>query len=87
MKRRNDGRVGGRAVLVWLALAALSGAMAPAGPPQNDSQIRPQSDYMSQILSRSTKAIGLREDATLQRMMSQSSRKWAVRSSARHILD
>jgi hypothetical protein len=80
-------RGGGRAVLVWLALAALSVATAPVGLTQGDSQIRPQSDYMSQILSRSTKAIGLREDATLQRMMSQSGRKWAVRSSARHILD
>jgi hypothetical protein len=85
--RRSSNQGGGRTVLVWLALAALSGAVAPAGLPQNDNQIRPPSDYMSQILSRSTKAIGLREDIALQRMMSQTSREWAVRSSARHILD
>jgi len=87
MKRRRWGWNTGRSLLSWLALAALAAASTPAGPPQNDSQIRPQSDYMAQILSRNTKAIGLREDGTLQRMMSQTGRKWAVRSSARHILD
>jgi hypothetical protein len=42
---------------------------------------------MSSILSRNTKAIGLIADPTLQKMMSQTGRKWAIRSSARHILD
>jgi hypothetical protein len=74
-------------MVLWLGLAAISSALTPAAPPQNDAQIRPRSDYMGQILSRNTKTIGLLQDRTLQRMMSQTGRKWAVRSSARHILD
>lgn len=74
-------------MILWLGLAVLSAALAPAAPAQNDAQIRPRSDYMGQILSRNTKTIGLLQDRTLQRMMSQTGRKWAVRSSARHILD
>ncbi|MCX6559008.1 MAG: hypothetical protein NTZ26_00710 [Candidatus Aminicenantes bacterium] len=74
-------------MILWLGLATLSVALAPAATPQNDAQIRPKSDYMGSILSRNTKTIGLLQDRTLQRMMSQTGRKWAVRSSARHILD
>jgi hypothetical protein len=87
MLREKPGKGEGKAVLLWLGLASFSAVLAAAALPQNDSQIRPQTDYMSSILSRNTKAIGLREDRTLQKMMSQTSRKWAVRSSARHILD
>lgn len=74
-------------MLLWLGLSALSAATLPLPSPQEDPPIRTRSDYMSSILSRNTKALGLREDRTLQRMMSQTGRKWAVRSSTRHILD
>jgi hypothetical protein len=77
----------GQAVFSWIGLAVLSTALFPAALTQTDNRIRPETDYMSSILSRNTKAIGLREDKALQRMMSQSGRKWAARSSARHILD
>jgi hypothetical protein len=87
MSRGKDRIAGGRAVFLWLGLAALSAAALSLPSPQDDAQIRPRSDYMSSILSRNTKAIGLIADPTLQKMMSQTGRKWAIRSSARHILD
>jgi hypothetical protein len=87
MSNGRDRIAGRRAVLLWLGLAALSAAALPLPSPQDDIQLRPKSDYMRDILARNTKAIGLIADPILQKMMSQTGRKWAVRSSARHILD
>jgi hypothetical protein len=87
MSNGRDRSAGAGAVFLWLGLGILSVAALPLPSPQDDAQIRPRSDYMRDILSRNTKAIGLIADPILQKMMSQTGRKWAVRSSARHILD
>ncbi len=64
----------------------LAGAGGPSAQ-ENSNAIRPRSDYMSSILSRNTKPIGLKEDRRLRTLLNQSNRKWAIRSSVRHILD
>jgi len=43
-------------------------------------------DYMSSILSRNTKPLGLKENVTLRKWLNQPSIKWAMRSSRKHIL-
>lgn len=44
-------------------------------------------DYMSSILSRNTKPLGLKENVTLRKWLNQPSIKWAMRSGNRHILN
>ena len=44
-------------------------------------------DYMSSILSRNTKPLGLKENVTLRKFLNQSSIKWAMRSGSRHLLN
>jgi hypothetical protein len=48
---------------------------------------KPKSDYMSSILGRNTKPLGLKEDQALRRLLRQPAIKWAVRSGQRHVLD
>ena len=67
-------------------LLLLGGTGGPSAQ-ENSSAIRPRSDYMNSILSRNTKPIGLKEDRRLRTLLGQSNRKWAIRSSVRHILD
>jgi hypothetical protein len=74
------------AVLAWALVLASARGARPAGV-QDNTRIRPKTDYMSSILSRNTTPIGLRENQTLQKMLRQTNRKWAIRSSIRHILD
>jgi hypothetical protein len=44
-------------------------------------------DYMSSILSRNTKPLGLKENLSLRKLLNQSSIKWAMRSGGRHLLN
>ena len=55
--------------------------------PQEYPAGKPKSDYMSQILGRNTKPLGLKEDLALRRLLRQPAIKWAIRASQRHILD
>jgi hypothetical protein len=55
--------------------------------PQEYSVEKPKSDYMSQILGRNTKPLGLKEDLALRRLLRQPAIKWAVRAGQRHILN
>lgn len=43
-------------------------------------------DYMSSILSRNTKPLGLKVNVTLRKWLSQPSIKWAMRAGSNHIL-
>ena len=44
-------------------------------------------DYMSTFLSRDTNPLGLKENVALKKLLEQSSIRWAIRSSRRHILN
>jgi len=44
-------------------------------------------DYMSTFLSRDTNPLGLKENVALKKLLDQSSIRWAIRSSRRHILN
>jgi hypothetical protein len=55
--------------------------------PQEYPAKKPKSDYMSSFFSRNTKALGLKEDLALKKLMKQPSIKWAVRTGIRHVLD
>lgn len=48
---------------------------------------KPEYDYMSSILSRNTKPLGLKDNLPLRRFLNQPSFKWAIRSRGRHILN
>jgi hypothetical protein len=52
-----------------------------------DPARKPPSDYMDTFLSRNTRALGLKEDKVLTRLMKQPAVAWAVRSAERHVLD
>ncbi len=56
-----------------------------ASAPQSDK--KPGYDYMSSILSRNTKPLGLKDNLPLRRFLNQTSFKWAMRSGGRHILN
>jgi hypothetical protein len=53
--------------------------------PQNTQ--KQKFDYMSSILSRNTKPLGLKENVTLRKWLNQPSIKWAMRTGGRHILN
>jgi hypothetical protein len=78
-------RAAGMAVL-FLCLAG-GGRPQSLNPGVQEPARKPPTDYMSTFLSRNTKALGLKENKDLTRMMKQSSIDWAVRSTARHLLD
>ena len=62
-------------------------AKSSAADPQNVPVKRPKYDYMSTILSRNTKPLGLKEDPELEKLLKQPSIKWAIRAGKKHILD
>jgi hypothetical protein len=80
MKRLSAG------IVLWLLLAAGSRPQA-INPGLQDPARKPQGDYMDTFLSRNTRALGLRENKLVTRMMKQPSIAWAIRSAGRHILD
>jgi hypothetical protein len=55
--------------------------------PQEYPAKKPKSDYMSSILGRNTKPLGLKEDLALRKLLRQPAIKWAVRSGQRHVLN
>jgi hypothetical protein len=55
--------------------------------PQETPVKKPKYDYMSAFLSRDTSPLGLKEDILLKKLLRQPRIKWAIRASARHILD
>lgn len=48
---------------------------------------KPPQDYMQNLLSRSTRPLGLKESKALNRLLEQSHIKWVIRSEIRHILN
>jgi hypothetical protein len=44
-------------------------------------------DYMSSILSRNTKPLGLKENISLRNFLNQPSIRWAMRAGDRHLLN
>jgi hypothetical protein len=48
---------------------------------------KPEFDYMSSILSRNTKPLGLKDNLPLRRFLNQPSIKWALRAGGKHILN
>jgi hypothetical protein len=72
-----------------LLLASTSGFTSSLISPQASSEPqvkKPRYDYMSTFLRRDTKPLGLTENPTLKRYMSQPSIKWVIRSAKKHIL-
>ena len=59
---------------------------SPQEPPPQEVQ-KPNYDYMSNFLSRSTHPLGLKEDPAARRMLGQGALPWAVRAGSRHALD
>jgi hypothetical protein len=55
--------------------------------PQETPVKKPKYDYMSTFLSRNTSPLGLKEDIFLKQLLKQPRINWAIRASARHILD
>ncbi len=66
------------------AAYAASDAERSSSAPQTVK--KPDYDYMSSILSRNTKPLGLKDNLPLRRFLNQPSFKWAIRSGGRHIL-
>ncbi len=75
-----------RAAAVILFLAAGSSSQS-VNPGLQDPTRKPPTDYMDTFLSRNTRALGLRENKVLTRLMKQPSISWAIRSAGRHVLD
>lgn len=71
--------------------ASISGGRAEAPPPGQENPPRdiqqPKYDYMSTFLSRSTQPLGLKDAPEIRTLLEQKAAKWAVRATARHILD
>lgn len=73
-------------VLSILGLSLWSGREASDSiAPQ--SVKKPKFDYMSSILSRNTKPLGLKDNLVLRKFLNQPSIKWAIRSGRRHVLN
>jgi hypothetical protein len=79
------------AVIFLLSLEKTAFSNSPLFSPdkQSDPQNtkKPKYDYMSTFLSRNTEPLGLKENIALKKLLQQSTIKWAIRSSKRHILD
>jgi len=75
-----------RAVFLILFLAAGSTPQS-INPGLQDPTRKPPTDYMDTFLSRNTRALGLKENKVLTRLMKQPSIAWAIRSEGRHVLD
>lgn len=95
MKKRLLLGAGPVMIALLLAAAPIQEDKTPPPPasfetpvtPQEYPVKKPKSDYMSSILGRNTKPLGLKEDLALKRLLRQPAIKWAVRSGQRHVLD
>jgi hypothetical protein len=73
----------------FLLLILSAGITSALNSPQASSKPqvkKPRYDYMSNLLRRDTKPLGLTENPTLKKYMSQPSIKWVIRSAKKHIL-
>lgn len=76
-----------------LLVIALAPSAARPGPQATSQEQPPQEvqkpnyDYMSSFLSRSTNPLGLKEDPAARRMLGQGAVPWAIRAGVRHVLD
>jgi hypothetical protein len=67
---------------------AFSGIYAPENNDSDPQSVKkPKFYYMSSILSRNTKPLGLIDNLTLRKFLNQPSIKWALRSGGKHILN
>lgn len=55
--------------------------------PQNVPEKKPKYDYMSTILSRNARTLGLKMEPMLEKLLKQPGIKWAIRAGAKHVLD
>ena len=62
------------------------GSFFPSNQETQDTE-KQKYDYMSTFLSRDTNPLGLKENIALKKLLDQSSIRWAIRSSRRHILN
>lgn len=86
--RTVSGALAGAVFGLFLASAAMrSGPAQTAQEPPPQEVRKPNYDYMSTFLSRSTHPLGLKEDPAARRMLGQGSVPWAIRAGSRHILD
>jgi hypothetical protein len=82
---------GGLAAVSFILLlgvpAGRSGAQTTSQEPPPREVQKPNYDYMSGLLSRSTNPLGLKDNPAVRRMLGQGPVAWAVRAGSRHILD
>ncbi len=71
---------------ILFLLFLLPFALSTYEPPPQSSD-KQKFDYMSSILSRNTKPLGLKENISLRKLLNQPSIKWAMRSGGRHLLN
>jgi hypothetical protein len=86
MRRAVAGRKPWRGVL-GLLLAVFLHAQDAAPGRQSEPPQKPANDYMGRVMLRNTNQLGLKEDPALTRLLKQPSVDWAIRASARHILN
>ncbi len=95
MKKRLLAGAGPLIIVLLLGASPIQESNPPSPPPSQDVPAAPQeypvkkpkSDYMSSILGRNTKPLGLKEDLAIRRLLRQAAIKWAVRAGQRHILN
>lgn len=69
--------------LLLLASSILTGVHG-AG---RQTEKKPRQEYMTKLLSRDTKPLGLRENKTLRKLLDQPHIKWVIRSEHKHVLN
>jgi hypothetical protein len=74
------------APLVLGSVLTLRSQDSPSGQ-DNQPIRRPPTDYMSTWMNQNTRPLGLRENRKYARLINQPRINWAIRASARHILD
>ncbi len=67
------------------AFSGMYAVHSPETSPQSTQ--KPKTDYMSSFLSRNTKPLGLKDNASLRKFLNQPSINWALRAGGRHILN
>jgi hypothetical protein len=95
MKTRLLAGAGPVIIVILLGASDFQEVKPPSSPPSLESSVAPQeypakkpkNDYMSQILGRNTKPLGLKEDLAVRKLLREPAIKWAFRAGLRHILD
>ena len=87
-KRILSGALAGAFLGLFLGSSAIrSGPQATSQEPPPQEVQKPNYDYMSTFLSRSTHPLGIKEDPAARRMLGQGAVPWAIRAGSRHVLD